>query len=159
MSRNRKLPKHIEWSAHEYTHQEKTPDWFWGLGLVILVIAIGAIFFNNVLLALVVLIAGAMIGFYAARHPDRFDFAATPRGIVVHDQLYPYQTLDSFWIDDLNPYEPRLLLKSQKMLVPLIVIPLEDVDVDDVHSYLLQYLPEIEAAEPVAHKLFELVGF
>lgn len=159
MARNRRLPKHIEWSAHEYEHSEKSPDWFWGLGLVALVIAVGAIFFNNVLLAIVVLLAATMIGFYGARHPDRFDFAVTPRGIIVHDQLYPYQTLESFWIDDINPHRPKLLVKSKKMLVPLIVIPLEDIDIEDVHSYLLQYLPEIEDAEPLAHRLFELVGF
>ena len=160
MGLEHRLPTQVAWSAHEHDHYEKTPDWYWGLGLLVLVLTIGAIFFNNVLLAILILLGGVMVGVYASRHPDRYEFALTPRGVIIHNKLYPYKTLESFWIDDIHPHAtPKLLLKSTKTFMPLIVVPLEDVDLELIHVYLNRHLPEVEKAEPLAHKLFELVGF
>lgn len=155
------LPKRIEWGAHEHEHQEKTPDWFWALGLITLVGIVASLFFGNPLLAILLLVGGLVMGLFATRRPHYAEFALTQRGVIVENTLYPYQTLDSFWIDDIDAYRPpRLLIKSQKIMMPLIVLPIaEDVDPDIVHRYLLQYLMEEECVEPLAHKFMEALGF
>lgn len=155
------LPKRIEWGAHEHEHQEKTPDWFWALGLITLVGIVASLFFGNPLLAILLLVGGLVMGLFATRRPHYAEFALTQRGVIVENTLYPYQTLDSFWIDDIDLHRPpRLLIKSQKIMMPLIILPIaEDVDPDIVHRYLLQYLMEEECVEPLAHKFMEALGF
>jgi hypothetical protein len=155
-----RLPKRIEWGAHEHEHQEKTPDWYWALGLVALVGFIGSLLLGNVLLAIVILLGGLVMGLYATLHPHYAEFALTHRGVIIEEKLYPYQTLDSFWIDDIVPEKPKLLIKSQKIMMPLMVLPIpDDIDPEIIHRYLLQYLQEEENNEPIAHRLIEALGF
>ncbi|NBD74032.1 hypothetical protein GVX82_03250 [Patescibacteria group bacterium] len=154
------LPRRIEWEGYEHEHREKTPDWFWGLALVTLAVFVLAIFFNNVLFAILVLIAGFLMALFALREPQLTRFALTYRGLTINRTLYPFTTLESFWIDDMDENrDPLLLIKSKRPLTPLLVIPVHPEDVDDVHEFLLAHLPEVEDAEPIAHKLFDLVGF
>ncbi len=154
------LPQRIQWEGYEHEHREKTPDWFWGLGLVVLAIFILAIFFNNVLFGILVLVAGFTMALFALKEPKLTRFTLTHRGLIIERTLYPFTTLESFWIDDIDEeIEPKLLVKSKRPLTPLLVIPVHPDDVDEVHQFLLAHLHEIEDAEPIAHKLFDLVGF
>ena len=154
------LEHDISWHAHEFEHQHKSSDWYWGLGVLAIVGAATAIFFNNVMLAVIIVVGALVLGITAMRHPEPSHFALTRRGILIEDRLYPYQTLDSFFIEHKHDNRaPRLLVKSLQPMMPLIVIPIEDVDPDDVEDYLLDYLDMDEHTEPVAHRLFERLGF
>lgn len=147
----------LVWQAYEYAHREKSSDWFWALGIIAVGGAIAAIFLHNLLFALVILIAAVAIGLFAAREPDLVTFEISRRGVRIDDTLYPYQNLEGFWIADFSlEHIPRLLLKSKKMLAPILVIPLEDVEPEDVYAALLYFLPEEELHEPFAHHLMEM---
>lgn len=154
------LPQRIEWSAQEYHHYERSTDWYWGVGLVTLVIGIGAIFFGNILFAILILLGMFVLILYTFIQPHDAQFVLTSRGLEIDGELFRYQTLTSFWIDDIDPRVPaKLLLKTQRSMMPVLIIPLVDVDVELVHHFLLTKLPEVEDAEPLSHRLFELVGF
>ena len=72
--------------------------------------------------------------------------------------LYPFLTLESFWIDTLHP-EPKILLKSKQMFMTYISVPIEEVDPEDVRAILLRYIAETEHVEPFSQKLLEVLGF
>ncbi len=149
----------LTWQAYEYHHREKSNDWFWALGIIAVGGIVAAIFLHNLLFALLILVASVAIGLFAAREPDLVTFAITRRGIRIDDDLYPYQNLDGFWIEDISEaHVPKLLLKSKKVLMPMIVIPIEEVEPEDVYAALLYFLPEEELHEPFAHKIMEFVG-
>lgn len=151
----------ISWSALEYFHQDKSSDWFWGLGIVATTAAVLAIVLGNTLFALVIVLFAFTASMQAHRKPREIDFQVTPRGVVVDHVLYPYSNLESFWITDLHvkSADPKILLRSKKLFMHFIHLPISDDDVDDVHNYLLQHLKEEELHESVFEKVLEYFGF
>lgn len=150
----------LEWTALEHEHIHKSSDWFWALGILAIAAATTSIIFNNVLFAIVILIGAFTVGMNALKPPAQVRFKITSRGIMINNTLYPYSSLESFWVADENKHEqPKLLVKSKKLLVPHIVIPIEGASPDDVRDYVLDYLDEEEDSESLAQKIMEFFGF
>jgi hypothetical protein len=151
--------KSIAWEAPEYYHVEKKSDWFWVLWILVIAGSLTSIFLGNYLLGILILLGGAAMALIANREPNVVPFAVTTRGIRIDDMLYPYSTLDSFYIEDeVGPYA-QLLVKSQKTLAPLLVIPIPDDYIDEIESILETRLAQEHLEEPFAHKLLEFFGF
>jgi hypothetical protein len=55
--------------------------------------------------------------------------------------------------------QSKLLIKSQRVMVPLIVIPLEGVDPEEIRDFLLDHLLEEHHLEPLGQKIMERLGF
>ncbi len=152
--------KPLSWRGHEYLHVEKSPDWYWALGLIAIAGAIAALIFNNVLFAVLILFGAFALALFASREPKEVRFALTQRGVRIDDTLHPYQSLASFAIDEITPqHVPKLILEAKSYLTPTLIIPLEHVDADHVHDYLLDYLPEEQHLEPLSHRIMEWLGF
>jgi hypothetical protein len=150
----------ISWQGYEYTHHEKSSDWFWALGIVALSSAVTAVIFKNILFALLILTGAFTIALFAAKNPNLVHFEINRRGIAIDDVLYPFNTLESFWIDEDEHGHNSIILKSQKIIMPYIVIPMnETVEFEDVRNVLLTKLKEEELEEPASHKIFEFFGF
>jgi hypothetical protein len=148
-----------EWEALEYHHIEKTSDWFWGLGLLAIVSIGISIFFSNILFAAVILLGAGTVALFGARPPHMMHFSVTARGITIGKNLYPYGTLDSFWVVDDPHTHPQLLVKSKQLLMPLIVIPITHVNPSDIRDRLLDELPEEEHHEPLSEKLLQFFHY
>ena len=149
----------IEWEAHEYEHKERSSDWFWAVGIISVAIAVVSFILGNVIFGILVIIAAFALSIFANRPPAVVDVSINERGITRGKIHYPYQTLESFWIDTEHP-EKKIILKSQKMFMPLIVIPLgEGVDIDDLHEVLSQFLKEEYHSLPIIEKLLDYLGF
>ena len=118
------------WEAHEYTFQEKSSDWYWAVGIVAISIAVISIIFGNVLLALLILLGSFSLSLFAAKHPVYVRFEINKTGVLIDRTLYPYGTLESFWVEDNRhlDLESKLFLKSQRLAMPIIAVPLEGAD-------------------------------
>ena len=149
----------ITWEALEHDHGEKTSDWFWALGIVTAGATIASILFGNTLLGLVILISGAVMTILSMREPKVIPYAVTQRGIRIEDKLYPYSTLESYFIEEEDPKGPLLLVKSEKTLMPLLVMPIPDEYIDEIEIILAGRLPEEHLEEPLANKILDFFGF
>lgn len=149
----------IEWEAPEHHHGPKSSDWFWVLGIMVISGAIASVLFNNILLALVILIGGAVMGILATRPPKTVTFAVTQRGIRIDSNFYPYTTLETYFIDEHPMIGDQLLIRSQKMFMPLLILPLPEDDVDEIEAIIAERIPEEHIEEPFANKLLEFFGF
>jgi len=149
----------ISWEAPEHHHVEKGNDWFFALAIVILALVVVAVLFNNVLFALLIGLAGGALAVSAAKGPAIVPYAVTVRGIKIEDRLYPFSTLDSYHIEEEDPCGPQLLVKSEKRLMPLIVMPIPRDHIDDIEDILKEKLEEEELVEPFLVKVLELFGF
>ena len=150
------------WQAYEYTYTEKSVDWFWAVGIIALSLAVTAVILGNLLFALLILIGSFALVLQAVRKPKQLTYELNERGVIVDTQLYPYGTLESFWVEHGAPPadgEEKIIIKSKKALMPYIVIPIEGVRSEDVRSYLLEHLPEEEHTEPTSQKIMERLGF
>jgi hypothetical protein len=149
----------IEWGAPEYEHKERSADWFWAMGIVVLSIAVTCIIFGNIILAILILLSAFSLSLFLNREPEIIDVIINEKGITRENIFYPYQTLHSFWIDDEHSH-PKILLRSDKLLMPLIIIPLGDnVDIDKLHTILSEFLKEEPHELPWAEKFLEYLGF
>lgn len=149
----------IEWDAHEYEHKERSPDWFWAVGIISVSVAIASVIFGNIIFGILVIIATFALSIFANRPPSTLHVIVDERGITRGNVLYPYQTLKSFWIDIEHSHK-KIILRSEKMFMPLIIIPLSDeVDVERIHDSLSQFIAEEFHTLPFVEKVLEYLGF
>ncbi len=149
----------IIWEAYEHHHDSKQSDWFWVLGIITVSITIAALLLHNTLLAVLILISGIVIAILASREPKLISYAATQRGLKIDDKLYPYTTLECFYIDEDGVFGPQLLVKSEKLFMPLLILPLPEEAQDEIENIIAGRLPEQHLEEPFAHKLLEFFKF
>jgi hypothetical protein len=148
----------IAWQAPAHIHTEKKTDWHWAVGIITLALAGVAFIFGEVIVGIFVIVAAVALTLHASHHPKIISYEINDRGILADDTLYPFVSLDSFWIP--HDYVPaRLLIKSRKVFMPLIVIYIEEVDPEKVREVMLKYIAETEHHEPFLKHLLERLGF
>ena len=149
----------LQWQAYEYEQTDKSPDWFWALGIISLSVAVTSIILNNLLFAILVIVSAITLSIFARRDPDLLQIEVNQKGLILEKKFYPYGSLESFWVEDTE-VNPKLLIKSTKTFSPLIVAPLSpDVDKEELRDYLLDNVDEEEHSEPLAQKMMERLGF
>ena len=151
----------ISWRAYEFPHRPKTSDWYWAVGIVTIGAVVAAIFFNNVIFALLLMVACLALLLHANKPPRLLEYHLTQRGLVIDKNLYPISTIESFWIDEYDNGVAKLIVKSTKKTMVYIIAPLvPDVPADEVrHHFFSHRVPEVEHHEPVSHQIMEYLGF
>jgi hypothetical protein len=148
------------WNAYEYHHTEKSRDWFLGLGIIAATIAIISIIIGNWVFAIFILVAAFALALFAHRPPRIITIHLGMSGILVEKRLYEFKEIESFWVDvEENPAHPKIIFKSKKMFMPYILIPIGDMDPNDIADFLAELMPEVEHKEPLLHRLAEDFGF
>lgn len=151
----------IIWPSYEYNFREKSKDWFWAVGITALSIAIISILFENIFFAVFIILAGIIIIMTANRPPKVIDYEISDKGLRVDEVVYPYTELHSFWVIDDRFSAPKLLVRSERLIAHILVIPLETdiVNAKDVREYIGQFLPEETLYEPFSKRIMESLGF
>lgn len=149
------------WETHEYYFQEKTSDWFWAVGIIAVSIAVISIIFGNIVFALLILTGSFSMAIFAARVPQMVRFEINKTGVIIDKTLYPYGTLDSFWVEDNTHigHHSRLFIKSRKLVVPMIAIPLDGMPPEEIRDFLLDHILEDHHVEPFGDRLLSYLGF
>lgn len=148
----------IEWQAPEYTHKERSNDWFWSIGLGALALCIGALWFHNYVFAIFIFVSGVSLIMFTLRHPQMVTFAIDKDGLVVGKDTHPWNKVKGFRIKDDGIY-PKLLVLTSKHFMPMYTIPLIPNLVADVKDALLKVTPEIEIEESHSTLFMEKIGF
>ena len=148
----------ISWNAPQHFYVEKRPDWYWAVGIITLALAAVCIIFGQIIPGIFVIVAAMALVLHASRPPRTVYYEVNDRGIVIHDTLYPFLSLESFWIPH-DELPPKLLIKSRKLFMPLIVIMIDEVDPDSIREVMLRYIAETEHREPFLKHVLERFGF
>ena len=149
----------ISWKALEYKRKEKTADWYWAVILIALAIVVTSFILHNALFAILIIISTGILISFSIIAPKIVEISINQKGVIVGKEMYPFATLESFWVESQDEDNQKVLLKSKKLIMPLIAIPLEGLHHLDVREFLLQYLPEVEMHEPLSQKIMEKLGF
>ena len=153
------LPESISWQAPEYQHVPKSRDWYWAVGILTIGLFVVALLFSNFLFGIFVLLGGFTIALYGARAPQTVAFSLSVEGIRIQNRVYPYESLQSFWIFYHPPHVKELSVESQKMIMPHIKIPLENQNPAKIRAYLQQFLPERQQEESLIDVGMRYFGF
>lgn len=149
----------ISWKALEYKKKERTTDWYWAVILITISMMAISIIFKDYLFALLLLVSISTIIIMSIKDPLAINISIDKRGVLVDKDLYPFTNLESFWIDTIDKNNPKIILKSQKTIMPPIIIPIENYNYMDIRDILLEFLPEVEMNEPLSHKIMDKLGF
>ncbi len=149
----------VAWEAPQHHHVEKGNDWFFALAIIVVALVVAAIVLDNVMMALLLGIAGGVLALSAAKRPAVVPYAVTVRGVKVEDELFPYTVLQSFCIDEEDPRGPQLFIRTSRRSIPLLVLPIPVDHIDDIDDILKEKLPEELLHEPFFLKVLELFGF
>ncbi len=148
----------VSWNAPEHFHAEKGSDWYWAVGIITLALAAVAFILGNPITGIFVLVAAVALVLHASKKPDVIYHEINDRGIMVNKTFYPFLGLESFWIPH-NELPPKMIVKSRKLLMPFIIIYIEELDPEEIREVMLHYIAETEHREHFLHKLFERFGF
>ena len=151
----------MEWEGKEYDHNPRSADWYWALGIVAVAGALAAGLFGNYLLALLIVIAAAALALHAAKQPTLHRFRLVEQGLMIGDELHPFERMISFCtLEDIEGELPPLLsIKTEDWLAPHLVIPLAGVDADMVYAHFLRHVDESEHPHTFADLVAAWFGF
>ncbi len=154
----------LEWSALEYEEKDRSTDWFWALGIIVITSSIASIIYGNYFFAALLVISGALLGFFAVKKPETISYELNDKGLKIKNRLYLYENIKSFWVQidttGETKFKPTLFIKSERAFIPMLSIPIDYEIADDIHSIMLgKGVVEEEMKEHASSKIMESLGF
>lgn len=148
----------LEWSALEYEDKERSSDWFWAFGIIIVTSALASIIYANYFFAGLLILSGILLGFFTKKKPDMVTYELNEKGLIIRNRLYPYENIKSFWVEKNG--KPLLFIKSERIFMPILTIPLEDSMTEIIQSIMIEknIMEERMQIHP-SEKIMETLGF
>jgi len=164
----------LTWSALEYEEKEKTPDWFWALGIVIVAGATASALFSNYFFALLLVISGVLMFLFSVKKPDMVEYELNRKGLKIRNRIYLFENIKAFWVQK-NPTDedrelhgslseeelkPTLFLKSERAFMPILSIPIEESSANTIRNIMINHdVPEELMKEHFSDKVMDFLGF
>lgn len=150
----------FSWNTYEYEHREKSTDWYWALGILVVVGAVIAFITKNFLFGFLLLLGGFMIGLFAGKKNDPISIEISIRGVLLNGKVINFPDIKAFWMYR-NPFGVRkLILKTNRNFAPMVSLPIpDDIRAADLREFLLLQIPEQELKESFTDLLLERIGF
>lgn len=149
----------LEWNTYDRIEQANSPDWYWAVGIIALSLAVTAVIFNNILFAILVAVSTVVLFLRTIQKPRLIRYELTNRGIWTNKDFQPFAVFDSFWVEEENIPQSKLILKPKGLLSLLLVIPLEGISPETIREFLAAYLLEVEQHESLSKRVMEYLGF
>jgi len=148
----------IEWSALEYEEKERSVDWFWALGIIVVAGSVTSLIYGNYFFAILLILSGILLGFFAIKKPEMVSYELNKKGLKIKTRLFPYESMKSFFVQTTP--KPMLFVKSSRMFMPILSMPIEDNLAEDIRSLLLSNnVQEEEMKEGPSERIMERLGF
>ncbi|MCA9353168.1 hypothetical protein KC901_03225 [Patescibacteria group bacterium] len=150
----------FSWETPEFEFKEKRKDWYWIVGGVGVALIVISIIMGNYLFAFLIAIGAFLMMNMASREPLSMSVAISEKGVEIHNDMYNYNSLYSFWVTYNKKGEPILLLLSDKRISPIVSIVIDDnIDLMELRNYLLQFIEEQEMKESLTDRIIDRIGF
>lgn len=148
----------LKWSVQEYEEKERSPDWFWALGIIVVAGSIASIFFKNYFFAILLLLSGGAMVLFAFRKPEMIEYELNGRGLRVKDQIFLYKDIKSFFATS-DPH-PTLFVRTQRIFMPVLSIPIDSIPKELLKNKFTEYgVKEEEMKEHIGEKIMDHLGF
>lgn len=151
----------LEWESYSRELPFRTDDWFWALGAIAFFGTIISLIFGNLLLALIIGLAGFVLYQHERQPADpHLDVKIDKRGVQLNKELFTYEKIKSFWVEEAKDDKPAMLvLHYQRMFVPNIHIPIVDQEPEAVRRLMLKNGEEEKHVETFTEVIYEALGF
>ncbi len=130
------------WQIDEYPREQRSTRWYVVMGLAAAACIIYALATANFLFAVIILMIGVITLVTTFQEPARMDVFITTTGIVIGNSFYEFRSINDFSIVYDPPHVKLLYVTFVQAWRPMLAIPLEDVDPNEVRDQLLPYCLE-----------------
>lgn len=150
----------FSWQALEYKEKELKPDWYWAIGIIALAGSVASFIFNNFLFGVFIIFATIAVFFFSKIKPRLITYEITSTGILYEGTFYPFENIKCFWMDEIDPNNKKLLIKSNRTIAPILALPYDTEETgDEIFNVLSEILPDEPLQEPWGHIIMERLGF
>jgi hypothetical protein len=133
------------WIAPEYIQHPKSKSWFLGAAVISIVVVILDILTNNLTMALAVVVLAAVYYYVHTHHPPKdIKITVSRMGIKVGNMIFPYSSIQAFWIIYTPPHITTLNLRVKEHFFSDINIQLNHEDPVPIREFLCGQIPEWE---------------
>lgn len=136
------MPPTLEWSYSEFEQHSRENGWYVWFGITTAIVIGIALFTNNYLFAIIIILFVLIIFLNNWKKPQRLTFKIAPEGLEVDDKKILMREISEFWIVYSPPHVEKVYFQFHSYWRPVLGIPLEGQNPLDLREYLLQYLPE-----------------
>lgn len=148
----------IEW-VEEGERPARSKPWLWTVGLIGLGLVLIALGLSNLLFALIVALATAVIVISGTRTQAGSRYGVSTAGLIIDEQLYPFSNLHSFSIEE-RAGSHRLKVRAGRVFLPFLTIPLQDEEHGEtVRTVLLDFLEEARHDETLVEAISDWLDF
>lgn len=132
----------LSWNFPEFDPEPKSNAWYLWFGIIAALLIIMAIFTDNYLFAVIIVLFTLIIFLHNWKRPEDIQFIFTPQALHVGEKKYPLKEIDHFWIVYEPPQVERIYFEFKSSLRPLLGIPMSGNNPLQIREVLLEYLPE-----------------
>lgn len=151
----------FEWEIDEYPRYQRSRTWYIVAVLAGVALIVYAIANANFLFAVIILMVGVIMLISTFKEPDRVPVMITTTGVLIDDMYYDFDAIKDFAIVYDPPVTKILYVDFQSKWHPMLSIPLEEMDPNQVRSALLPFCTENlsrteERLTDVARRMYKL---
>jgi len=151
----------ISWDAPEYEHRPKESSWYW-ITIIVSLLMIGvAVWQQNWLFALFVIIAEALLIIWGNREPDEVRIVIDQAGVRIGDhKFYPRAHIEAFSIIEHGHTDWHdLIILLDRRLIPTVRIHIPEERVSALREVLPTLYPEYDHQESFVEILERYLWF
>lgn len=150
---------HLSWEASEYIHHSKSPLWFVGYIVLMLVLLAIAYFLTHAWTFVVLVIVMAVaIGVFATRPPRTLHYALTDSGLQIEKSHYTYNDFRAFGIINDGALYSIMLIPTKRFM-PAVNIYFAEEDGEKIVDVLGARLPMEELHLDAVDRLMRRLRF
>lgn len=147
----------LEWQGQESEFVHKSPSWYWTVGILSVGTATAAFIVGNFLFGVILLLAGFTTSLLGSRRPAIHTFKMSDRGVHIGDQIFKYENINRFAIEEDHP--KKLLFELHEGLVKVITIPLDNTDHRQLRTeFKNRDIEEVEHLNTAVARLSDWMG-
>ncbi|MFM2415034.1 MAG: hypothetical protein RI911_727 [Candidatus Parcubacteria bacterium] len=149
----------VSWSSSGHEVAQKDSDWYWIVWILAVSIAVAFVFFFDILMAFVVLVAAGTLTLLARTEQTNQNFTIDARGVTVNEQFFPYEVFRGYEIVERKGKDPLLVLSTQAVLNPHIFIHLTpEISIEALDEVLSNFITPVYEGVPFSHRVVEYLG-
>jgi len=136
----------FSWQAPDFEHEERDASWYgWSIFAASALVLLALFVQKNILFALFIIIAEAMLIFLSWQKPRERLYSLTPDGIFAEqDQLATYDELHSFAIVGVSGKYAEIVLRFKKSHRPYLKMLIPSSHAQQTRELLATGIPEFE---------------
>lgn len=146
----------VNWEAREYIAREKNAAWYVCFGIVVVGLAVLAIFMQQFTFLLLIIVAAVALVVYSVRPPRVLHYSLSSKGLSEGNNLYTFEDFKSFGVlNEDNHYS--IVLIPKKRFATSVVVYFPETSGEEIVDIFGAHLPMEPVKLDVLDKLVRLL--